>query len=208
MSKAFGYFIKSCTLGTALYWSISKLNKTHSFSTNHINNKWIGDHTNIKIKDTQIREARESDVPELEKLFLSVRQETFKWENPKNFKIEDYKKSTEGEKVFVAEKDQAIAGFVSIWEADSFIHNLFVYPKYQGVGIGKQLLKKAVESVPHPITMKVVTYNIKACGFYESQGWKKVSTHDDTPPYHLYSYGSADSSPKESVELIGSSTEE
>ena len=156
-----------------LSWAINQQHQKHNFSTTISNN-------------TQIREARESDVPELEKLFLSVRQETFKWENPKNFKIEDYKKSTEGEKVFVAEKDQAIAGFVSIWEADSFIHNLFVYPKYQDVGIGKQLLKKAVESVPHPITMKVVTYNIKACGFYESQGWKKVSTHDDTPPYHLY----------------------
>ena len=140
----------------------------------------------------RIREAEEKDVPELEELFLSVRQETFKWEDLKNFELGDYKKSTEGEKVFIAQKDNVIIGFVSIWEPDSFIHNLFVYPKYQGLGIGRQLLNIAVKSIPHPVTMKVVIYNTKACEFYESQGWKKVSTHDDKPPpYHLYSYSMA-----------------
>ena len=45
-------------------------------------------------------------------------------------KIEDYKKSTEGEKVFVAERNKQVVGFISIWEADSFIHNLFVDPNH------------------------------------------------------------------------------
>ena len=54
----------------------------------------------LEILHTKIREAREMDVPELEKLLLFVRQETFLWKDPKNFTMEDYKKSTENEKVF------------------------------------------------------------------------------------------------------------
>ena len=46
----------------------------------------------------QIREGRESDTPALEKLFMTVRQQAFIWESPENFKIGDFKKSTEGEK--------------------------------------------------------------------------------------------------------------
>lgn len=50
------------------------------------------------MNNTQIREVRENDIPELENLFLSVRQETFIWENPKNFTSKDYKKSTKVKK--------------------------------------------------------------------------------------------------------------
>ncbi len=146
----------------------------------------------------EIREARESDIPELEKLFLIVRQKTFEWEDPKNFTIGDYKKSTDGEKVFVAVKDESIVGFISIYESEgSFIHihNLFIYPDFQNQGIGKNLLRKVLEVVPKPVTMKVVTHNTKACTIYERLGWKKISTHEEAvPPYHLYLYDGIDDS--------------
>lgn len=75
---------------------------------------------------TKIREALESDTEELASIFLITRQQTFKWENPENLKIENYKKSIEGEKVFVAEIDKTIAGFISIWEpGGTFVAKIF-----------------------------------------------------------------------------------
>ena len=77
----------------------------------------------------KIRKAETSDTPQLETLFLTTRQRTFHWENPDKFKLEDFKQSTSGETIFVAEDEgSAIVGFVSVWEQDaiSFIHNLFL----------------------------------------------------------------------------------
>lgn len=144
----------------------------------------------------EIRKARKSDLSELENLFLRVRQQTFKWEDPKNFKIGDYKKSTEGEKVFVAVKEGSIVGFISVFESKGnfpHIHNLFIYPDFQNQGIGKSLLRTVLEVIPKPVTLKVVTHNTKACAIYEKLGWKKVSTHEEeVPPYHLYRYDEID----------------
>lgn len=41
-----------------------------------------------------IRKAKESETSQLEKLFLTARQQTFHWESPNKFKLEDYKKAT------------------------------------------------------------------------------------------------------------------
>lgn len=138
---------------------------------------------------TTIRIANENDIPQLEKIFLETRQQAFTWERPDKFKIEDYKKSTEREIVFVAEDNDEVIGFISIWAQDSFIHNLFICSDRQNEGIGQLLLKKAIEQFPPPLHLKVMTNNKKACQFYEKQGWKKLSTHEDvTEPYHLYEY--------------------
>lgn len=138
---------------------------------------------------TTIRTANENDVSQLEKLFLEIRKQTFTWDHPDKFKLEDYKKSTEGEIVFVAEENMEILGFISIWAQDNFIHNLFIRHNRQNEGIGKLLLNKAIEQFPPPLYLKVVTHNTKACHFYEKHGWEKLSTHKDAPePYHLYKY--------------------
>ncbi len=61
----------------------------------------------------KIRKASSGDTPQLEKLFLEVRQATFTRENSNKFKLEDYRKSTEGETIFLAEKDnKQIIGFI------------------------------------------------------------------------------------------------
>jgi ribosomal protein S18 acetylase RimI-like enzyme len=133
-----------------------------------------------------IRDAREDDTNKLEILFKITRQKTFKSAPHDSFKFGDYKKSVEGEKVWVVEKDGDIVGFISIWIQDNFIHNLFVHPNYQGCGIGAQLLQKAEEYLSRPMELKVTTENIKAFKFYEKHGWKKISIHEDElEPYIL-----------------------
>ena len=54
----------------------------------------------------KVREKLNCDTRALEELFLLTRQQAFKWENAEKYTMEDYKKSTKGEKVFVAEKIQ------------------------------------------------------------------------------------------------------
>jgi ribosomal protein S18 acetylase RimI-like enzyme len=136
---------------------------------------------------TIIREAKNEDTDALEEIFLITRQKTFKLTPSQNFNIGDYKKSTEGEEVWVAEENGNIAGFISLWLPDNFIHNLFVHPDYQGRSIGQQLLKKAEERLSRPMALKVTLENIRACLFYEKHGWKKISVHEnEKEPYILF----------------------
>ena len=125
----------------------------------------------------KIRQANDSDTPQLAILFLITRQQTFKWENPEKFKLEDYAHSTLGETVFVAEdEDRNIVGFISVWDQDDmpFVHHLFVSPKYQRQGIGKQLVQSLFSWIEPPYRLKCVLKNEKALSFYQKHGWVEV----------------------------------
>ena len=134
-----------------------------------------------------IRKPTESDMLALERLFLLTRQSTFTTRPKDAFKIGDYVKSTQEDEVWVAEYIGVIVGFVSIYVPDNFIHNLFVHPKYQGKGIGKQLLQIAEENLKRPMTLKAAMDNPKSFSFYEKYDWHQVSIHKDVDePYILY----------------------
>lgn len=134
-----------------------------------------------------IRKAKEEDLVSLEILFQLTRQKTFTSVDPDEFKIDDYKKSVEGEEVWIAEVHEKIVGFVSLWLPDNFVHNLFIHPYWQGKGIGSLLLKKAEERLSFPIELKVTINNFKACLFYEKHGWQKISIgNNGLEEYILY----------------------
>lgn len=84
----------------------------------------------------KIRKSNSSDIPQLEALFLVTRQSAFYWESPEIFKFEDFKQSTSGETIFVAEEGTTIIGFISVLEKDAplFIHHLFVAKEVQKKG--------------------------------------------------------------------------
>lgn len=134
-----------------------------------------------------IRKANEKDTHALEILFQLTRQSTFILRSGDEFQIGDYQKSTAEDEVWVAEKIGEIVGCVSTYPFDKFIHNLFVHPKYQGQGIGSELLKIAEQNLSRPMTLKIAMDNLKVCGFYEKYGWYQVSMHNDMDePYVLY----------------------
>lgn len=60
----------------------------------------------------KIRKVVDSDITQLEELFLITRQQTFRWEDPFKFKRKDYLIFTEGETVFVAEENEKVIGFM------------------------------------------------------------------------------------------------
>ncbi|WML34286.1 GNAT family N-acetyltransferase [Clostridium sp. OS1-26] len=135
-----------------------------------------------------IQKAQKEDYDELRKIFLKTRQENFNWMEYDSIKLEDFDSSTEGELILTAKIGNDIAGFVSIWEEDKFIHNLFVSSNFKRRGIGKALIDQSVKEVGLPLTLKCVRANVNASNFYLSQGWTIEEEVIENEPYYLMKY--------------------
>lgn len=122
----------------------------------------------------KIRVANELDYPKLRNVYLQSRRKTFFWENTEDMILEDFDEHTVGEYIIVAEENNNILGFASLYLPDNFIHNLFVHPDFLGKGVGGQLLNASIEKMNRPLKLKCVSKNQKAMKFYERNGWKKV----------------------------------
>lgn len=134
-----------------------------------------------------IRIATKEDFIKLKELFLITRRKTFFLQDPKTFQLNDYIDAVAGEEVWVAEQNGIIVGFVSMLLQDNFIHNLFVHPNWQNQGIGSSLLKHAESRLGCPMELKVKTYNLQACAFYQSHGWREVFVgNNSSDPFFTY----------------------
>ena len=119
-----------------------------------------------------VLEAKESNYEELREIFFTVRRNTFHWIEPETLKLSDFDESTKDELILVASIGNKIAGFISIWVPDKFIHNLFILEDFQGKGIGTVLVNEAIKMVGLPLTLKCVKSNINALNYYKSHSWK------------------------------------
>jgi len=89
----------------------------------------------------------------------------------------DFARDTEGEALLVAVgSDDEPEGFVSVWEADAFIHHLYVRTGSRQRGIGRQLLDSLGSRLPKPWRLKCVCANDDALAFYLRQGWLEISS--------------------------------
>ncbi|MTK11339.1 MAG: GNAT family N-acetyltransferase [Clostridiaceae bacterium] len=138
--------------------------------------------------DISIQKAEKEDYDELRKIFLKTRQENFNWMEYDSIRLEDFDSSTEGELILTAKIGNDIAGFVSIWEEDKFIHNLFVSSNFKRRGVGKALIDQSVKEVGLPLTLKCVRTNVNALNFYLSQGWTIEEEVIENEPYYLMKY--------------------
>ncbi|MDR9855999.1 GNAT family N-acetyltransferase [Paenibacillus sp. VCA1] len=122
----------------------------------------------------RIRPALAMDYPELRRIYLVSRRQSFVWENEHEMSLEDFDRDTVDEYILLAEAESRIVGFASLYLPEDFIHLLFVDPGFSGIGAGSKLLQAAVEKMNKPLTLKCVSANHKALKFYEKNGWKKV----------------------------------
>lgn len=139
----------------------------------------------VKENYIYIQEAKKEDYNDLRKLFLNTRQEDFYWMEAEKIKLEDFDSSTEGELILVAKINDDIVGFVSIWEEDKFIHNLFVSSRFKRCGVGKALINECIKVIGLPLTLKCVIANENAMEFYLSQGWTIEDEVIEKEPYYL-----------------------
>ena len=142
-----------------------------------------------KEKDIYIRRTIETDMEELRSIYLEVRKNEFNWVDNTFATLLDFDSCTNGETIFTAVVNNKIAGFISIWEPDKFIHNLFVAKDFRNMGLGKALLNAAVKKCGVPLTLKCVKDNTKSVDFYLANGWSIEKEEDDgCGTYYLMIY--------------------
>ena len=135
-----------------------------------------------------IQKAQKEEYDDLRKIFFNTRQEDFNWMEYDSIKLDDFDSSTEGELILTAKINNEIVGFVSIWEEDKFIHNLFVSSNFKRCGVGKALINQCVKVVELPLTLKCVRENENALNFYLSQGWTIEEEVTGKEPYYIMKY--------------------
>ena len=139
-----------------------------------------------------LRNYQSSDHDALALLFYQIRKDEFYWTDLEQLSVSDFDHSIEGERIIVAEAQGRIAGFLSVWEPDKFIHNLFVAKEFRRAGVGRALIRMALSEYGTPLTLKCVAKNETALRFYAKNGWQ-VEQEDSGKEgaYYLLSLGRA-----------------
>ena len=145
-----------------------------------------------------VRDFVETDREALRQLFVVSRDAAFSWAAIGIHKLEDFDVSTAGERILVAEHSYHPIGFASVWQDDSFLHNLFVHPRYQGLGVGTMLLAGCDKYFSGTPTPKCLKANERAKQFYQSQGGEYVKPTVRRPVFLM------EADPRQQVQLQSS----
>ena len=79
---------------------------------------------------------------------------------------------TKGERITVAvNRAGRVIGLVSAYEADAFIHHLYVAASTHRQGVGAALLGSLKPWLAYPWRLKCVCANTPALAFYAARGW-------------------------------------
>ena len=128
-----------------------------------------------------VRDAVAADTPALRELFLHSRRETFVWVPAGAFQPADFDAQTEGERLRVAEDGSGrLAGFVSVWEPDHFIHHLHVSWPHHRSGVGRALLDRALADAKKAGHRLVILVGDEP--YYSRVGFKAVAKGTATMP--------------------------
>lgn len=129
------------------------------------------------------RVAGRPDRAACAKIFYASRRSAFHWMPNDKIRFDDFDKATAGEPIWVAERNRRIVGFISWWPPENFIHNLFVAPDFQRMGVGTALLEACLRQIGRPAQLKCSTSNKHALAFYQELGWRceEQSTSPDGP---------------------------
>ncbi|CAM3043392.1 GNAT family N-acetyltransferase [Vibrio neptunius] len=127
--------------------------------------------------------------PALRKLYLESRQASYIWLETSDYELSDFDNDVEGEQIWVAFIEENIAGFISLWEPENFIHHLYVSPAYIRKGVGGHLIQLAKSRYP-TLSLKCMSLNKSALDFYYSQGFTCHSkAQDASGEYYLLTLG-------------------
>ena len=113
-------------------------------------------------------------LPALRALYMVSRTSTFTWLDSSSYQLTDFDADTTDEAIYLAVTGDKVLGFISVDEADNFIHHLFVADDVQGMGVGSKLLGMLTELNGRPRILKCLVKNEKAMQFYFSKGFVEV----------------------------------
>ncbi|NCN04024.1 MAG: GNAT family N-acetyltransferase [Spirochaetales bacterium] len=133
----------------------------------------------------EIKEHEPHHLPALRNLYLESRVDSFPWLDTEKFALEDFDRDTLGEQIWVVEVSGTIAGFISIWEPEHFIHHLYVGRAYRGLGLGTALIHQA-QLLYGELSLKCMVPNQKALEFYQAKGFEiRDQVEDADGGYYL-----------------------
>lgn len=125
-----------------------------------------------------IRRARPTDTQALTKVLADGWKRAFTGGGRK-VDVALFLAETEGETVFVAERAGRILGFAAVYEPESFLHHLYVWPSVHRRGVGSALLKIARDCAREPLSLKTQAKNERAQAFYAAHGFYETERGDD-----------------------------
>ncbi|CDG82045.1 GNAT family N-acetyltransferase [Janthinobacterium agaricidamnosum] len=124
-----------------------------------------------------VRPATGADLAALRELFLATRRQAYTWMAGATFELADLERQTQGETMLVAQNAEgALAGFVSVWEADHFIHHLYVDYRQHRRGIGRALLAALPGWPLQAYSLKCLCRNHAAAAFYRACGFVQTGS--------------------------------
>lgn len=120
-----------------------------------------------------MRPAAGADRAACARIYLETRRACFFWLDGAALRLGEFDASVAGETLWVAERNGAVAGFASVWEPETFLHNLFVAPAAQGRGLGGALLSRVEAAAGgRTLRLKCDAANGHAMAFYRRRGWR------------------------------------
>lgn len=122
-----------------------------------------------------IRPACTSDMPTLAEIYRDGRRQAFTSRDGAAFRLDDFAGDSQGEMIWLAQApDGAIAGFISLWAADDFIHMLYLREAWQRRGVGTALLRALPGWPDRPYRLKCLIANERARRFYDAHGFVAI----------------------------------
>jgi ribosomal protein S18 acetylase RimI-like enzyme len=121
-----------------------------------------------------IRRAELPDLSACARLYVEVCDADFHWRPAGFFRAQEFLGYAEHEELWVAEPDGAIAGFLSYFAPEHFLHSLYVRRDARGQGIGAALIAHARAHYGVPHSLKVDVPNEAARRFYERLGYAEI----------------------------------
>ena len=129
----------------------------------------------------RFRQATVADIPAMSRIRLAVKENALS--NPARITEAMYRDYLDAlGRGWVAESDGEIIGFSYADRTDSSIWALFVDPRREGLGAGKQLLRLAVDwlfEIGNPEVRLGTAAHTRADRFYAAQGWTREGMKDD-----------------------------
>jgi ribosomal protein S18 acetylase RimI-like enzyme len=121
-----------------------------------------------------VRPLQQGDLPACALLFERVQRDTFRGDDPALYAREHFRRDTEGEAIWIAASGRELAGLISVWRPQPFVHHLLVERAWRRRGVGRALLREALARLPRPVDLKCRIDNLEAQRFYRRLGWIEV----------------------------------
>lgn len=128
-----------------------------------------------------IRPATDADIAACAALWDRVQRAVFAWDPETVYGRAAFERSIAGEVLILAWADSRIAGLISVFRPDSYVHSLYVDLPWQGCGIGRQLLRAGLAGIAGSARLKCDIANVAAQRFYARLGWREVGRSGSRP---------------------------